>query len=372
MKQIIKNFVFGFLFLFAFTATLTGCSSSSDKKDSASTEVTAEATETTSETNTDTDSQSSEEAADTAETTTAEAKDTVYPLTVSNFSIKDGTWEAKKQTFQEAPSKVVATTQPTAELLIRLGLTDKMAGVAALYGDTPDDIAGEFAKIPVLSKDYVSKEPVLGADPDLIIGRGDLFADAEWGVGTINDLNGLGINTYVLNTCQSGATIDALYKDIATIGEIFNVQAKAAEFSASLHERETALKNSITNKDEIKTYAYVNIQDGAVSVYSGSTDTFQNSVLNLINLDNAFKDAAGEINLEEFISTDPDILLISYYAGGPDPDEIINELYAMPSIQSMKAIKNKQAYVIDYNQFWAYGYQIFDGVEKLGSEVYAQ
>jgi iron complex transport system substrate-binding protein len=311
----------------------------------------------------------SESAEQTSESTT-DIKETSFPLAVENYSIVDGVWQTKEQTFQEVPQHVVATTQPTAELLIRLGLTDKMVGVAALYGETAADLTDEFAKIPVLSSEYVGKEPVLGANPDLVIGRGDLFADADWGVGTVEELNGLGITTFILNTCQPNATLDNLYKDIEQLGEIFNVQEKAAEFSESLHARAEQLESSLTGEEKLLTYAYISVTDGAVSVYSGSTDSFQNNVLNLIKLDNAFKDATGEINLEQFIATDPDILLISYYKGGPDTAQAIEDLYAIPAIQSMNAIKNKQAYVIDYNQFWAYGYQIFDGVEKLGSEIY--
>ena len=78
-----------------------------------------------------------------------------YPLTVSNYSINDGNWTSRQQVFEAAPKRVVANNQSTAELLIRLGLTDTMAGVAALYGETSEDIAEEFLKIPVLANGYV-------------------------------------------------------------------------------------------------------------------------------------------------------------------------------------------------------------------------
>lgn len=63
------------------------------------------------------------------------------------------------QVFDKAPERVVANTQSAAEMLIKLGLTDKMVGVAALYGSVTPDVADDFAQIPVLSKDYVGKEP---------------------------------------------------------------------------------------------------------------------------------------------------------------------------------------------------------------------
>jgi iron complex transport system substrate-binding protein len=293
-----------------------------------------------------------------------------YPLTVSNYSINDGVWTAKDQVFKATPSRVVANNQSTAELLIRLGLTDSMVGVAALYGETNEDIAEEFSKIPVLNEEYVGKELTLGANPDLVIGRGDLFADSEWGVGTVDELNSLGVHTFIFNTCQRGATLDALFKDIEEVGRIFNVQENAATFADGLHTRIDQLTTKLSGVEKTLTYSSVSYSDGTVTAYAGTSDTFQNDALNLIKLDNAFKNASGEITLEQLVSTNPDILLISRYAGGPNPEESIASIYKMPSLQSLSAVKNHQIYIIDFSEFWGYSYQILDGVETLASDIY--
>lgn len=374
MKEIIKTLLFTF-YLFTLSATiLSGCSKSSGSEDTGNNpgdESNIAAGEgKPSQTEALPDSDTSEDTGSAYTDSDITPTDTVYPFTVSNFTIKDGTWQKKDQVFDSAPSRVAATTQPVAELLIRLGLTDKIAGVAALYGATPDDLTEEFSKIPVLSNDYAGKEITLGANPDFIIGRADLYADADWGVGTIDDLNDIGIHTYALNTCRQGANLEDLYKDISEIGAIFNVSGKAKEFSDSLKERVSNLTESLSSVEEPLTYAYANLTDGAISIYAGSTDTFQNDALNLMKLDNAFKDASGEINQEQLLATNPDVLLVSYYNGGPDPNEIIEQMYQIDALQSLSAIQNKRIYVIDYNQFWAYGYQIFDGVENLAKEIY--
>lgn len=299
---------------------------------------------------------------------------TNYPMTISNYSLDDGVWSDKDQIFKVAPQRVVANNQSTAELLIRLGLTESIVGVAALYGETETDISDAFARIPVLSENYVGKELTLGASPDLVVGRADLFADAEWGVGTVRELNALGINTYLLNTGKKGATVDALFKDIAEIGEIFNVQAHAAEFSDTLKARLNSLAEKLSGEQQILEYAYVSVADGNLSVYSGSNDTFQNSVLNIIKLENAFKnaDASSEITMEQFVSANPDVLLISYYNGGPDPVKSIEQIYNMKALQSISAIQNKRIFIIDFSQFWGYSYQIIDGAEQLSKELYPQ
>ncbi|MBH9788104.1 ABC transporter, partial [Clostridioides difficile] len=51
-----------------------------------------------------------------------------YPLTIENFTKAEGgsTWEKKDQVFDKAPERIMANTRPAAELLLHLGLGDKI------------------------------------------------------------------------------------------------------------------------------------------------------------------------------------------------------------------------------------------------------
>ena len=306
-----------------------------------------------------------------ANDTQAEAR-TVYPLTIQNYTSTDGAvWTAKAQTFAKPPERVVANTQPVAELLIKLGLADSMVGVAALYGEADPEVAAEFAKIPVLSEGYVGKELVVGASPDLVMGRGGLFADADWGVGTVDALNDLGITTFIHHTSVPSATLDSLYQDIEQIGQIFDVQANAQQLTAKLKERAEAVQATFADKQEL-TFAYVfDNGDGSISAYSGHTDTFQSDALGLLKLRNAFGDVEGEISPEQLVGTSPDVLLISHYTGGIDPKLTIESINGNAALESISAVKNKRIFVIDFNEYWGYGDQIFNGVEKLAVELAA-
>jgi iron complex transport system substrate-binding protein len=293
---------------------------------------------------------------------------TTYPLTVSNYTMENGVWAAKEQIFSQAPERVVANTQGAAELLIRLGLTDKMVGVAAVYGYVPEDIADEFSKIPVLTEGYVGKELTIGASPELVVGRGDLFQDAEWGVGTVDSLNELGVKTYVQGTSVAGASLNNLYQDITELGEIFNVQAKAAAYIQQLKTREAAL--AARASAETTNYASIfDNGDGTVGIYNGNTDTFIESAVSLINMHNMLIDETGTISLEQLVEINPDALVISKYAGGIDPEQTIAMLLANEQVQSINAIKNKKIFVIDFNNFWGYGDSIFTGVEALADDL---
>lgn len=296
------------------------------------------------------------------------ASETTYPVTVSNYTTENGTWVAKEQTFDKAPERVVANTQGAAELMIRLGLTDKLVGVAALFGSVPEDIADEFKKIPVLAEGYVGKEVTIGASPDLIMGRGGLFEDADWGVGTVNSLNDMGIKTFVQSTSVTDASLDSLYKDITELGEIFNVQANAAAYIEELKVREEALK-ARASAETINYASFSDNGDGTIAVYNGNGDTFIESAMSLINVHNMLINETGTLSLEKLIEINPDVMIISKYAGGIDPQETIDKLLANKQVQSINAVKNMKIYVIDFNNFWGYGDSIFTGVEKLADDM---
>ncbi|KOY17934.1 ABC transporter substrate-binding protein [Paenibacillus xylanivorans] len=297
-----------------------------------------------------------------------DAAQTTYPLSVSNYTTENGAWVAKEQTFDKAPERVVANTQGAAELMIRLGLTDKIVGVAALFGNVPDDIAEEFKKIPVLAEGYVGKEVTIGASPDLVMGRGGLFEDADWGVGTVNSLNEMSIKTFVQSTSVTDAKLDNLYQDITELGKIFNVQANAAAYIDQLKAREKALSDRAST-ETINYASFFDNGDGTIGVYNGTGDTFIESAMSLINIHNMLINEEGTLSLEKLIEINPDAMIISKYAGGIDPEQTIEKLLANKQLQSINAIKNKKIYVIDFNNFWGYGDSIFTGVEALADDL---
>ncbi len=228
----------------------------------------------------------------------------------------------------------------------------------------------EYAKLNILSDEYVGKEVTLGTDPDLVFGRGGLFDNAEWGVGTVDSLNEMGVKTYVLESSVTGGTYDSIYKDIKNIGEIFNVQDKADSFIKELKGRQQDISSKLESIKEEKTFAYLHTNDPKeLFVYPAHDETFFNDAFKMVKLDNIFKDETGDVSVETLIAADPDVLILPNWDGS-DLTKVREEIYANPKLSSMKAIKNKQMYIVDYNYMFGYGYNTIDGMEALAKEMY--
>lgn len=306
---------------------------------------------------------------------TEQVEETTFPLTLNNYTVSSegAVFSEKEITYEASPKSIVANNQGTAELLLQMGLAEDLVGVAALYGEGDETVADDFASIPVLSDGYVGKEIVVGADPDIVVGRGQLFASAEWGTGTVEELNEVGIQTYIQATSTTDATFEDLYTDIANLGKLFAVEEKAQEFSMDVEARMDEVVAGIPANQEALDYAYLFEVEGTnVDIYSGAADTYLNDALSYMDLNNTFADVTGEISVEALLEADPDVLLLVNYTGGRNPKESLADLKANDALSSLTAIKEDQIYTIDYNQFWSYGYQILSGMEQLSAELYTE
>lgn len=299
-----------------------------------------------------------------------------YPVTVQNFSKAEGaeSWQKKEQTFEKAPEKILANTQPAAELLLHLGLKDKIVGVGAVFGAPDQAVEKEFNQLNHLSTDYIGKEMALSVDPDLIYGRGGLFDNQDWGVGTVDTLNDMGIKTFVLNSSVTGGTFDSIYEDIDNLGKVFSVTDKANAFKSELKERQATLDKKLTKVKNKQTFAYLHTTDPEeLYVYPANNETFFNDIFKMVKLDNVFKDEKGEVSVEKLIETDPDVLIVADWGtmkDGITGETMIDAVLTNQKLSSMKAVKNKQVYAVDYNYMFGYGYQSLEGIEKLADEMY--
>lgn len=297
-----------------------------------------------------------------------------YPLTIENYALKDegAVWAPRTQVFDQAPQRVVANVQGAAELLIRLGLADRLVGVAGVFGDVDADVREAFAKVPLLSQEYAGRETILGANPDLVIGRGDLFIDGDWGSGSVEFLSDSGIHTYLMNSGKAGAVFDDFFRDIDELGMIFDVRDRADTLKKAYQAKIEELRSHPAWSGRQKKLAEIaTVEDGAFVVSSGKGEFFQNEALRLVGLPNLFENAPGpEVSNETLIEANPDVLLLFRYIGGPDPEAMVKQLYAIPALAGVSAIQNKQVYVADFNAFYGASGAIFQAVGDLGEAVW--
>lgn len=329
----------------AAAVVLASCGSSSGSSSTASTASTAT---TTAATTTTAGGAATTSAA--GATTTAAGKKTTYPVTLKNCG--------RTVTFAKAPERVLllnGTSVGEVESFIALGLQDRIVANAQSYGvsDDPDMVAA-IAKIPtggvqIDATTYeVPREQILGQKPDLVISTWAGGLSAEMGTLTRDDLDKLGIPSYITpSNCAYGdpAASDAdkaalkaqsyrsSYELIRDLGLIFDVQGKAEAFVADSEARIAKVAKPATGKTVHVLIAFPGMsmmnKSGLPAVFGGPLyDSIIEAAGGVNSFDGMQFTDMSSINAEQLAAAKVDVLAVGLFQPAEKADLYAQDLFA--------------------------------------------
>lgn len=293
-----------------------------------------------------------------------------YPLSLENF---DAVGNPYLQVFTKAPERVAATTQGSIEALLKLGLGGRIVGVANIISDFPEDIRDEGEKLPIISNQWPTMELVLGASPDIIMGRAMDFNDGEYGLGTVEAYTGMGINSYIWasSSLTGDPTLEDIIGDIRNIGLIFDIQPAANVFADELQEKLDKLKLALADRPGGKNALMITDFDGSTYGQFGVKAKLQNDFLAKLGFANATEQAGNSLGLETMIALNPDMIIYIDYADSPlNAQAAIADLLAQKSLEMVPAIANRQVFLVPFNDIMGHGYCTIEGLARLAEQVY--
>lgn len=300
---------------------------------------------------------------------------TTYPLEIE---IYDAQGNAYTQTFEKAPERVVTNNPSSIEILLELGLEDKIVGILNPDNEVKGKHAETIAKLHNLGdKKTVSRETIVGLEPDIVVGRSVMFNDEN--TGSIPTLNDLGINAYTQSASHinQNPKLTSVIDDVLTLGKIFDVNDRAEEYATELQARydkivEKVKENKTDEKLTILAMARFDTEAGTFSNFIVSQG-LQKDAIEVLNLKSAVEGSNGGLNYESLISTNPDVILYINADRNAEYDaKAIETLMSEPLIKDVSAIKEGRIYETTYDDFMDYGVRIFDTVEMLSNELYGK
>lgn len=226
---------------------------------------------------------------------------TSYPLTLDNCGVQ--------VTFAHAPERVVTIKSTATELLLALGLADRIVGVAFQDGPLPADYAD--LALPVLADKLPSQEVVLEAEPDLVYGGWESNFSAD-GAGERQTLAQLGVASYVAPAaCRSIAPpkldFAQLFDEIAEMGAIFNVGAAADTLIAGQQEM---LAQTPADTRGLRAVWY---SSGTKTPYVGAGHNAPAMIMEALGLENIFADIPEgwtSASWEAIVDANPDVIVL--------------------------------------------------------------
>ncbi|WP_166345983.1 ABC transporter substrate-binding protein [Phytoactinopolyspora limicola] len=255
--------------------------------------------------------------------------------------------------IEAPPERTVTMNQAATEVMLALGLQDRMVGTAYLDDEILPELAEVYAEVPVLSDRYPSSETVLDTEPDLIYASYPSAFQPE-NAGERADLAELGIATYLSPAACPGRSddepldIEAVWQEIEEIGARFGV-ADAADDLVAAQRAELQEALDVTADHSSTTVMWWDNSTDAPSV--GVCCGAPGMIMDAAGVRNAFADEAGSwaaVSWEQVVERDPDVIVLvdSDWSTAEDKRSAIE---STPAVDGLRAVRNEQYVVIPFS-----------------------
>ena len=257
-------------------------------------------------------------------------------------------------TFDEPPKKAISNDVNLTEMMLVLGLAERMVGYTGISGwkTLDEEMRAGVKELPELSQKYPSKEVLVGADAD--------FFFAGWNYGmkvggevTPETLEPFGIKVYELTeSCihimnKSKANMEDMYNDLLNLGRIFNVEDKANELINNYRMEIQKLTKNINTDDPLRVFVYDSGEDTPFTAGFYAMPTALIEASGGKNIMNDFKKSWGTVTWEEVIDRNPEVIVIVNY-GNVTAEQKKEFMMSNPAFAGIDAVKNDRFVTLEY------------------------
>ncbi|SDK73181.1 iron complex transport system substrate-binding protein [Nocardioides sp. YR527] len=270
-----------------------------------------------------------------------------FPVTLTNCG--------REITLEAPPERVVSLNQGSTEILLSLGLADRIAGSATWTDPVLDSLAAANEDVPRLAENAPSYERVLEAEPDFVTAS---FASTlgEGGVTTPEDLEKLGVGSYLSpaeclkdnegdddGTRHGALEIETIFGEITDLARIFGVPERGEELVADLSRRLETARTEAPDHDVSAMYWFANSESPYLAGCCGGPGIIGRT----LGVENVFDDTTDEwpqINWETVAERNPDLIVLGDLTRKSQTAETarakIDYLKTNPVTAQMEAVKN--------------------------------
>lgn len=247
-----------------------------------------------------------------------------------------------------APKRVITIKSTSTEMLLALGLGDRIVGTGFQDGPVPSAWRSAAEKVPELSRNVPSQEVVLAAEPDLVYAGWESNFSAD-GAGKRDELQSLGITTYVSPAaCEEVGYQPAklrfsdIFSEIGQVADIFRVS------DAKLLSAQKSELASITKDTRGLTALWYS--SGSATPYVGAGIGAPQLVLDTIGLKNIAGDLEqtwAPFNWETVVNDNPDVIVLVDSSWNTVAKKI-SVLESNPATANLDAVKHHRYLMVPF------------------------
>ncbi len=292
--------------------------------------------------------------------------------------------------LKQAPASVVTIGQAGTEMLYALGLGDKLVGTSLWFNAVLPQFKAINDKVPRLADNDPSFESVIGKRPALVVSQFEWMVGKDGVVGTREQFHDLGIATYAMpSDCEGKNTlkgadgtrtaaydVQALYKSITQLAQLFDVQPQGERLVKDLRERQAkaVAKVQAAQQPNLSAALWFSSADLAIDPYMAGKNGVAGYMLQTLGLRNIV-DSSEEwptVGWETIAKANPSVLVIARMDRrrfpADDYQKKLEFLKMDPVTQHMDAVKNNRIVIVDADALQG-SIRLVDGMEQISDAV---
>lgn len=257
-------------------------------------------------------------------------------------------------TFDAPPSRAASNDVNLTEMMLVLGLTDRMVGYTGISGwnRLDETLRAGLAELPELSARYPSREVLIGAELD--------FWFAGWNYGmrvggevTPETLAPFGIAVYELTeSCihimpRERVALDDMFTDIRNLAAIFGVPERAEALIAGWQTELEEIAATIPDGAPLRVFVYDSGEDTPFTAGRFAMPTAMIEAAGGRNIMDYVPSSWTRVAWEPVIERNPQVIVIVNY-GEVTAEQKIDFLRANPALAAVDAVVDDRFVVLDY------------------------
>jgi len=261
----------------------------------------------------------------------------------------------RQVSFDAPPTRAVSNDVNLTEMMLALGLQDRMVGYTGVSGwkTLDEELRRGVQELPELSPRYPTKEVLLEADAD--------FYFAGWNYGlkvggevTPETLERFGIKVYELTeSCihvmdKEKASMEDMYTDLLNLGTIFDVRERAEALVSSYKAELAALQTTLKDGDDpLRVFVYDSGEDQVFTAGRYGIPTAMIEAAGGSNIVDDIESSWVKIGWEAVVERNPEVIVIVNY-GEVTAAQKREFMMSNPAFKDLDAVKNDRFVVLEY------------------------
>lgn len=257
-------------------------------------------------------------------------------------------------------STIISTAPSNTEVLVALGLADKLVAVDKYSADV-EGLKSDITKIDFRNPDA---EKIIALKPDIVIASGHNKVGDEDPFALIKEA---GIPVAYI---PSSYSINGIYEDIEFIASLTNTDKKGKELIDSMKkeiENIKAIGDKITEKKKV----YFEIGAGS-GLYTFGNKTFLNELIETVGATNVFGNESSWITVtpEAVINSNPDVILVNTSGTNQAGLTAIQDVESRDGWDTITAVRDGKVYYIDNNSSSRPSQNVIKALKEIAKAIY--